>query len=88
MSKSIEHGSKAPTDTSAIHSRQRIIQNFLLIWIDTNIDKSTVDYQNTVIQLRNVVNDINVFTELDEAVDFLTDVDEVKVFLIVDGTVG
>ena len=75
-------------DTSVIHSRQRITQNFLLIWVDTNIDESTENYRSTVTQLRSVVNDINIFTKLDEAVDFLTDVHEMKVFLIADDIIG
>jgi hypothetical protein len=88
MQKSNETDSKISMNTSVIRSKQRITQNYSLIWVDTNIDKSTEDYQNTITQLRNVVNDINVFTKQDEAVDFLTDVDEVKVFLIADDSIG
>jgi tetratricopeptide (TPR) repeat protein len=75
-------------DTDAIHSRQRIAQNFLLIWLDTNIDQSTDDHQSTVAQLRSVVNNINIFTKRDEAVDFLTEVRGMKTFLIVDDTIA
>jgi len=75
-------------DTGAIHSRQRIAQNFLLIWLDPNINESTDDHQNTVARLRNVVNNINIFTKPDEAVDFLTEVDGMKAFLITDDTIG
>jgi tetratricopeptide (TPR) repeat protein len=75
-------------DTGAIHSRQRIAQNFLLIWLDPNINESTDDHQNTVARLRNVVNNINIFTKPDEAVEFLTEVDGMKAFLITDDTIG
>ena len=68
--------------------RQRIIQNFLLIWIDAGIDQSNKDCQNTLTQLQNVVNDVNIFTQPDECIDFLTEVDDMKAFLIVAGTLG
>jgi tetratricopeptide (TPR) repeat protein len=79
------------TTTASVHAnhqRQRIAQNFLVIWIDANIDQSTQDCQNTLGQLQSVVNDINIFTKPDEAVDFLTEVHGMHVFLIVAGTLG
>jgi hypothetical protein len=88
LKKSNENHSKTSADTNVIHSKQRIAQNYLLIWISTNIDKSIEDYRNTVTQLQSVVNDINTFTKLDEAVDFLTDIYEMKVFLIAEDTIG
>jgi tetratricopeptide (TPR) repeat protein len=86
--KTNENGSKTSMDAGAIHSRQRITQNFLLIWVDANIDESTENHQSTVAQLRSVVNDVNIFTKWDEAVDFLTEVYEMKAFLIADDTIG
>ena len=89
MSKQIsnETDSELSTNTSVIRSKRRIAQNYLLIWVDTNIDESTEDYQNTITKLQSVVSDINTFTKLDEAVDFLTEVSETKVFLIADGSI-
>jgi hypothetical protein len=65
-----------------------MLQDFLLIWLDTNIDESTEDCQNTLVQLRNIVNDVNVFTECNETVDFLTEVDDIKAFLILTSNMG
>jgi tetratricopeptide (TPR) repeat protein len=86
--KSKENCFKTSMDTGAIHSRQRIAQNFLLIWLDANIDESTDDHQSTVAQLRSVVNNINIFTKRDKAIDFLTEVYGMKTFLITDDTIG
>jgi hypothetical protein len=72
----------------AIHPRQRITQNFLLIWLDASIDESKQDCQNTLAQLRSVVNDIRIFVQLDEAIDFLTDVHDMKAFLLLGDTFG
>ncbi|CAF2995214.1 unnamed protein product [Rotaria sp. Silwood2] len=74
--------------SDAIHPKKRIIQNFLLIWMDVDIDQSKDNCQNTLIQLRSVVNDVTIFSQPDECVDFLTEVDGVKAFLIVASTIG
>jgi hypothetical protein len=68
--------------------RQRIFQNFQLIWTDAAIDLSNKDCQNTFTQLQNIVNDVRIFTQRDECIDFLTEVDDMKAFLIVEGTLG
>jgi tetratricopeptide (TPR) repeat protein len=72
-----------PTDT-----RQRIIQNFVLIWLDSNIDQSNKDCQNTLEQLQNVVSNVNIFTEQNKCIDFLTDMEDKKAFLVADGTLA
>ena len=46
------------------------------------------DSQNTFQQLRRVVNDISHFIDPDDCVDFLSDVQSDKVFLIISGAVG
>src|SRR4051812_17100311 len=71
-----------------IHPRQRIAQNFSLIWIDADIDESKQDCQNTLSQLRSAINDVNIFTKRDEAVDFLTEDHGIKALLIVEGIIG
>jgi tetratricopeptide (TPR) repeat protein len=86
--KSKENVSASSMGAGAIGPRQRIAQNFLVIWIDANIDESTQDCQNTLGQLRSVVNDINIFTKPDAAVDFLTEVHGKNAFLIVEGNLG
>ena len=52
----------ATTSSDTIYSRKRITQNFLLIWLDVNIDQSNKDSQNTLLQLQSVVDDIHIFT--------------------------
>ncbi|CAF4022156.1 unnamed protein product [Rotaria sp. Silwood2] len=73
---------------NTIQTRRRIVQNYLLIWIDGNIDEANKDCQNTIAELRKVVNDVNTFTQLDECVDFLTEVNDGKAFLIIAGAMS
>lgn len=81
LRKSKEFVSTTP-DSDNIQSRRRFIQNFLMILLDTNNSLANVDSQNTLRQLRLSANDVYVFTQRDECVDFLTEVDDRKVFLI------
>jgi tetratricopeptide (TPR) repeat protein len=77
----------APSSTIT-HTRQRILQNFLLIWMDESIDQSRKDCQNTLVQLRSIVNHVHIFTEPNQCVDFLTDIKDMNAFLITDGSLG
>ena len=68
--------------------RPRIVQNFLLIWLDANITSSNEDSQHTLQKLRSVVNDIHHFTDPDDCVAFLAEVQTEKAFVIVSGSLG
>ncbi|CAF3690203.1 unnamed protein product, partial [Adineta steineri] len=64
--------------------QQRTAQNYLLLWVDTGIDQANDDYENTLKQIRTVTGDVNVFTQRDACIDFLTDAqDDTKSFLVV-----
>ena len=66
----------------------RILQDYRLVWVDGNFSESDADCQNTLQQLRTVVNDVQVFTESNACVDFVNDVIEEKVFVIASGALG
>jgi tetratricopeptide (TPR) repeat protein len=64
----------------------RPVQNFLLVWLDRSIDEETDDdCRHTIIKLRQVVNQINTFTDVDECIDFISDIEDDKIFIIVSG---
>ncbi|CAM4972775.1 unnamed protein product [Rotaria socialis] len=46
------------TTSDAMQSRRRMVQNYLVIWVDGNIDESTEDFRNTLAQLRSVIRDV------------------------------
>jgi tetratricopeptide (TPR) repeat protein len=69
-------------------SNRRIVQNFLLVWLDSSIDETKEDYRNTITHLQRIVNAINLFTNTDQCIAFLTEVKNEKVFLIVSGSLG
>jgi hypothetical protein len=66
-----------------------MIQNFLLVWLDENIDEiNDEESHNSIINLRQVVNTINTFTNADECVDFITCINEEKIFFVVSGALS
>ncbi|CAF1216028.1 unnamed protein product [Rotaria sp. Silwood1] len=62
-----------------------IIQNFLLIWLDENIDESSDDYLNSIEQLRRTINTIEIFHDTNECIDYMSQVQNEKSFLIISG---
>jgi hypothetical protein len=83
----IEQASDSMKDAS-IRQRfdLRMMQSVLLTWLDTNMDDNNEDSRNMVTQLRCAINTVNTFTDADQCIDFLTDIHNEKVFLIISGT--
>jgi len=45
---------------------RRIVQNYLLIWLDANSDESKEDFKKSLQQLRHIVASITTFTDAQE----------------------
>ena len=71
-------------------NRCRRIQKFLLIWLDVNMDSSKGDdtFSHSIADLCDVVSSIHTFMDIDECIDFLTDVKYEKVIMILHDEVG
>jgi tetratricopeptide (TPR) repeat protein len=66
----------------------KMVQNVLLIWLDSNIDDNNDDCCNTISQLRRIVNTINTFTNGEECIEFINSMNEEKVCMIISGSLG
>ncbi|CAF4692275.1 unnamed protein product [Rotaria socialis] len=69
-------------------SKSRIVQNFIIIWLDPDIDEVNVKFPDSIARLRSIVSWIKVFTLPDDCVDYLTDVTDENVFLFVENSFG
>ncbi|CAF3615250.1 unnamed protein product [Adineta steineri] len=82
----------ASTVSKAAEGRRRIdiqqMQNALLIWLDSNIDETNDDYQNTITKLRCAINDINTYANGDQCLEFINTVVDKKVCMIMPGYLG
>ena len=73
---------------NAIRRRRQRLQNYLLIWIDNNIDQDSEGCRKTLAQLRSVVNDVVIFTKQAECIQSLNEIVEETVFVIISGALG
>ncbi|CAF3353648.1 unnamed protein product [Rotaria socialis] len=76
------------TISDATQPRRQMVQDYLVIWVDGNIDESHEDCQNTLAQLRATVSEVNVFRTSEECIEFLNKIDEGKAFVISSGALG
>ncbi|CAF3313732.1 unnamed protein product [Rotaria socialis] len=76
------------TISDATQPRRQMVQDYLVIWVDGNIDESHEDCQNTLAQLRATVSEVNVFRTPEECIEFLNKIDEGKAFVISSGALG
>jgi len=76
------------TSISYKNLRHRIIEDFVVVWLDSNISETDSNYQNYITQLQHVFSPISIFNDPEQCIDFLTDIMNEKVFLIVSDTLG
>ncbi|CAF1264001.1 unnamed protein product [Rotaria sordida] len=78
------------TNHAAVLSQpiRRVLQSFLLIWLDANFDESKDHYNKSIQDLQHIVATIKTFTDVDQCVDFLSDIEDEKVFMIVSNALG
>jgi tetratricopeptide (TPR) repeat protein len=66
-----------------------MIQNFHLVWLDGSIDEiNNDDCRNSITKLRQVVNTVNTFIDVDECIEFINGIKEEKTFMISSGALG
>ena len=67
---------------------RRLLQNFLLVWLDANLDESKADFKKSLERLRNVVASVRTFKDVKQCIELLNEISEEKVFIIVSGSLG
>ncbi|CAF4185707.1 unnamed protein product, partial [Rotaria magnacalcarata] len=73
---------------ASTHHVHRVLQNFVLIWLDPNFDESNDDFKNAIQHLKNIIASITIFTDVEQCIDFVSDIEKEKVFLIASGSLG
>lgn len=61
------------------------LDNCCIIWLDVTINLENDSTQASLSDLRDTANSVLIFDELDECVDYITDVKDEKIFLILSG---
>lgn len=74
--------------TNSMETRYHKAQNYLIIWADENIDVSMHDFKKSLIRLRSVVSDVNMYRISTDCIQALNKIDDGKVFIILSGILG
>ncbi|CAF1286997.1 unnamed protein product [Adineta steineri] len=80
--------SNTTVTVTAPSTRRRIAQNYLLVWVDASIDQTSKDCEDTLAQLRTIVNDVTICTQPDECMQLLDSLNDEKAFVIISGYQG
>ncbi|CAF0898124.1 unnamed protein product [Adineta steineri] len=80
----INDNSETTISTDLIQPRRPMVQNYSLIWLNEYMDETSKDYENSLIQIQTIADNVNVFKQRDECIDFLTDTQDIESFLIVE----
>ena len=78
----------ARSSSTASRPNRGRLQNYLLIWVDGNIDEQNEDCANTLAKLRSVVREVNLCKTPAQCIKFLNDMDNEKAFIISSGAFG
>jgi hypothetical protein len=65
-----------------------MVQNFHLVWLDESIDETNDDCRNSITKLRQVVNTVNTFVDVDECINFINGIKQERAFMISSGALG
>ena len=63
-------------------------ESYLLIWVDSSFDEKREDCQNTLKQLRSVVNEVRTLTTPAQCITFLNEMDKQRAFVVSSGDLG
>ncbi|CAF1509583.1 unnamed protein product [Rotaria magnacalcarata] len=58
-------------------------ENFIIVWLDSNMKESKEKTQHGINQFGQVINSIRTFTDSDQCMNFIRDIKDEKIFLII-----
>ena len=65
------------------------VQNCILVWLDFNVSIALDDeHRNIIHQVRQIIHDINIFSDVNKCIDYLYEIKHEKIFMIVSGSLG
>ncbi|CAF0806957.1 unnamed protein product [Adineta steineri] len=75
------------TTSDTLQQRRRMVRNYSLLCLDECMDEANQEYQSLFTQLQTNSDNVDIFKQRDECIDFLTDAEEnIKSFLVVKNT--
>jgi tetratricopeptide (TPR) repeat protein len=66
-----------------MNNSRSLIEHYKIIWLDSNIHHAEVNTKNSFDNIRNLIDSINIFINLDECIHFLDTIKNAQIFLII-----
>lgn len=83
---SVSMNDRIQSINSSCRNRQApIIEDFIIIWLDLNSNQFDEQTQSNITNLRSVVNSVQIFNDIDECSNYITEIKNDKCFLIISG---
>jgi tetratricopeptide (TPR) repeat protein len=84
-----EEKNKKKSNTTRFRLHPRVIQNFVLVWLDPNMNGVLDEEHRDILnRIRSIINAINIFSDVNQCIDFLDGIKDEKAFMIVSGAFG
>jgi tetratricopeptide (TPR) repeat protein len=65
---------------------RRNVENFVVVWLDATVHDEKDDVQKSKNELKRIVNEIQIFSDADLSIDWIKNIKDEKVFLIISGS--
>lgn len=72
----------------SVHSEHDVNQNFVILWVDSNIDENQNIYHDSINKLRRITSLFYTCTDLDQCITYVNNLDKKKISIIVSDTLG
>jgi hypothetical protein len=69
-------------------TKKKSITNAMVIWLDSSTHHSNEDLKNFITLLRSIVNSTKTYTDIHDCVDFVKQIKDEQVFMIVSGSLS
>lgn len=80
---------KKTSKLSRFRSHSHNVQNFVLVWLDPNINgKLNDEHREIVKQVRSTISNVKTYGDMNQCIDFLRTLKNEKAFMIVSGALG
>ncbi|CAF3773994.1 unnamed protein product, partial [Rotaria sordida] len=79
---------KKKAKSPSLHSEHELNEHIVIIWVDANIDQSKKKYHDSVTKLQRITSVIYTCTNAEQCINYIDNVDDKKVFLIVSDDLG
>jgi hypothetical protein len=61
---------------------RRFVEKCLIVWLDPDIDEDQME------QLRQIINEVHIFNQLDLCIDYIEDIHDERILLILSEQIG